>query len=147
MNDTISISNGLEHPDVQNVIDIAEELVEKNKIIQIDLLYKIAKRRLRLESETLFSIIDLLLKKKIIVEGSKLTKRQVLLNHYRSDIYTFIKTYPGVHFSVIRREVLAEGSPGHFIWHLNALKKLDFIKEIKVKNYRRIWNLFLLTSG
>jgi predicted transcriptional regulator len=64
-----------------------------------------------------------------------MTKRQVLLNHYRVDIYNFIKTYPGVHFSVIKREVLTQGSSGHFIWHLNALKKFNFIKEIKVKNY------------
>ena len=98
MNEIVPMSNGIEHPDVQNVIEIAEELAKKNKIIQIDLLYKIAKRRLKLESETIFFIIDLLLKNKIIVEGSKLTKRQVLLNHYRLDIYNFIKTYPGVHF-------------------------------------------------
>ena len=135
MNDTQTLSIGIEHPDVQNVIGIAEELVSKNKIIQIDLLYKITKRRLKMESETIFSIINLLMKRRILVEGSRLTKRNVLLNKYRADIYDFIKTYPGVHFSVIKRKVLSDGSSGQFIWHLNVLLKFNFIKEVKVKNY------------
>lgn len=135
MENILSKPNGIEHPDVQNVIEIAEELGKKNKIIQIDLLYKISKRRLKLESETIYSIIDLLLRNYIIVEGSKYTKRTVILNKNRYNVYNFIKTYPGVHFSVIKREVLKEGSSGHFIWHLNALKKFNYIKEVKVKNY------------
>ena len=135
MNDTQSISNKLDQPDVQSVIAIAEELAKKNKVIQIDLLYKIAKRRLKFESETLFSIIDLLITKKVIVEGSRLIKGNVLINRYRSDIYQFIKTYPGVHFSVIKREVLADGSSGQFIWHLEVLMKFNFIKEVKVMKY------------
>jgi predicted transcriptional regulator len=135
MNEVISKSNGLDQPDVQAVINIAEELIRKNKLIQIDLLYKIAKRRLKLESETLLSIINLLLKKKILVEGSKLTKSSALLNQYRSEIFNFIKTYPGVHFSVIKRETIPEGSSGQFIWHINVLLKFYFIKEVKIKNY------------
>ena len=142
MDNILSILNGIDNPDVQNVIEIAEEIGEKNKIIQIDLLYKISKRRLKLESETIYSIIDLLLKNNIIVEGSKYTKRTVILNKNRYNIYNFIKTYPGVHFSVVKREVLNEGSSGHFIWHLNALKKFNYIKEVKVKNY----TLFLPTE-
>jgi len=140
LNDQISVeSNGLEHAEIQEVLGIAKELARQNKIIQPALLYKIAKRRLKLESETLLSIINLLLKNKILIEGSKLLKQEVLLNPYRVDIFRFIKTYPGVHFSVIRKKVFSEGgktgSTGQFIWHIEVLMKFNFIKRIQVKNY------------
>ena len=108
MNNEIIQKMELDHPEIQYVLEIADDLIRENRVIQIDLLYKIAKRQLKLENQTIYSIIDLLLKKKILVEGSRMTQSQVLVNRYRASIYDFIKNYPGVHFSVIKKRVFSD---------------------------------------
>lgn len=130
----------LEHPDVQAVIQVAEELVENNQVIDIDLLYKFAKRKLNYKGQVLFSIIQLLIKEGIIVEGTKMVKDQVLLNENRSKIYEFIRAYPGVHFSIIKEQIFGSednetGSTGQFIWHIDILMKFRFIKRLEVMKY------------
>lgn len=123
------------HEAIEKVLDIAEDLKKNNKIIQIDLLYKIARRKLKIEAKNLFFIINYLINNKIIVEGTKFLKRDILKNQHRFEIYQFIKTYPGVHFSVIKKKILPEGGAGQFIFHLDVLLKFDFIKKVDVKNY------------
>ncbi|TXT61224.1 MAG: hypothetical protein BAJALOKI2v1_40016 [Promethearchaeota archaeon] len=133
-------SLGLEHPNVQKVIQIAEELTEENKILNIENLYSLAKRRLRIPRKGLLKIIQYLLNKKVLVEGSKYTKESVLDNEYRRLIYTYITRNPGVYFSQLKRDLLSdaegeEASSGQLIWHLEMLLKFKYIKKLKVKNY------------
>ena len=130
----------LENPEVQSVLEIAEELVRNNKVIQSDLLYKIAKRRLKYSSERLFSIINSLFQNQILVEGSKFTRISILFNEYRGKIYELIKTYPGLHFSIIKEKIFgngdnSSGSTGQFVWHLEGLIKFNYIKRISVSKY------------
>ena len=42
------ISIGLEHPSVKQVIEIAEEILNENKILNIDSLFYRAKKRLKI---------------------------------------------------------------------------------------------------
>ena len=140
---TRNLPIGVQESEIRDVLKVAENLVRNNKVIQLEMLYKIAKRRLKYDGRKLVTIINYLLKEKLLVEGSKLLKKDVLLNSYRKEIYNFISTYPGVHFSIIKKQVFSEsevnfqenvGSTGQFIWHLEVLLKFDFIKKIKVKN-------------
>ena len=53
MGDTLShyeniIAIGLEHPSVKQVLRIAEEILEENKILNIDTLYYRAKKNLKI---------------------------------------------------------------------------------------------------
>lgn len=125
--------------EIQHILSIVEELINKNKVISLDKLNNIARRRLDLSSQAIDSIIEFMVKNKIIIEGTKLTKKSVLLNQIRSDIYEFIKKCPGVHFSSIKKNAYdgkeKAGSSSHFIWHLNALLKYGLIKKVEVKNY------------
>jgi predicted transcriptional regulator len=148
---TRNLPIGVQESEIKDVLKVAENLVRNNKVIQLEMLYKIAKRRLKYNGRKLITIINYLLKEKLLVEGSKLLKKDVLLNSYRKEIYNFITTYPGVHFSIIKKQVFSEsevnfqenvGSTGQFIWHLEVLLKFDFIKKIKVKNH----SLFLPTE-
>jgi len=130
----------LESPEVQNVFQIAEELVRDNKVIQTNLLFKIAKRKLKYTSEKLFSIINLLFQNKILVEGSRFTRTSILYNEYRTQIYEFIRKYPGAHFSIIKENIFGKennpkGSTGQFVWHLEALIKFNYLKKLEVKKY------------
>ncbi len=128
---------GVDHPNVKRVLEIAEEIMRKNKILNIENLYNLAKKQLKIPRNGLLSIIQFLINKKILIEGSKFSKETVLSNYIRKGIYNYIKIHPGVHFSILRKKALPEvkGSSGQLIWHLEMLLKFNYIKKIKVGNY------------
>jgi len=132
------ISVGLEHPSVKQVIEIAEEILNENKILNIDALYYRAKKRLKIPSKGLKAIIQILINNRILVNRSKFTKRTLLSNSTRKIIYNFIRSNIGSHFSLIKRVGISSdmaGSPGELIWHLDMLIKFNYIKKLKIKNY------------
>ncbi|GAH20078.1 unnamed protein product, partial [marine sediment metagenome] len=59
------ISIGLEHPSVKQVVEIAEEILDENKVLSIDTLYYRAKKRLKLSRKGLNAIIQFLTNNKI----------------------------------------------------------------------------------
>lgn len=130
----------LNHPSVQNVIEIAKEVINNKNVLDTELLYNLAKRQLKLPRKGLLSIIQLLINKKVLVEGSKFTRDEVLNNKYRFNLYSFLTSYLGAHFSTIRKHIITDssgnlGSSGQLIWHLEMLIKFNYIKKIKIKNY------------
>jgi predicted transcriptional regulator len=131
--------DGLDHPSVQRVIKIAEEIINQNIPLTTENLYSTAKSKLKLSRRGLISIIQLLFNRKILVEGSKFTKNTVLTNQFRRLILNYVKTNIGAHFSDIRKEIMSDkegtGSSGQLIWHLEMLIKFKFIKKMKVGNY------------
>ena len=136
----LTLSLTLNHPSVQNVIEIAKDVINNNKVLDTQLLYNLAKRRLKLPRKGLLSIIQLLINKKVLVEGSKYTRDEVLNNKYRFKLYRFLTSNLGAHFSTIRKQIITDssgnlGSSGQLIWHLEMLIKFNYIKKIKIKNY------------
>ena len=136
----LALSLTLNHPSVQNVIEIAKDVINNNKVLDTQLLYNLAKRRLKLPRKGLLSIIQLLINKKVLVEGSKYTRDEVLSNKYRFKLYRFLTSNLGAHFSTIRKQIITDsignlGSSGQLIWHLEMLIKFNYIKKIKIKNY------------
>jgi len=132
------IKVGVKHPSVKQVIEIAEEILDENKVLDIDTLYNRAKKRLKLPSKGLKIIIQILINKKILVNRSKFTKRTVLSNTTRKIIFKFIQQNIGAHFSLIKTAWASNGelgSPGELIWHLDMLNKFNFIKRLTLKNY------------
>ena len=61
----------MEHPNVQEVIRIAEDIMSQNQILNLENLYQVAKRSLKLPRNGLLSIIQFLINKKILIEGTK----------------------------------------------------------------------------
>ena len=135
-----ALSLTLNHPSVQSVIEIAKEVINNNNVLDTELLYSLAKRRLKFPRKGLLSIIQLLINKKVLVEGSKYTRDEVLKNKYRFNLYRFLTSYLGAHFSTIRKQIITDssgnlGSSGQLIWHLEMLIRFNYIKKIKIKNY------------
>ena len=128
---------GLEHPTVKRVIEIAEEILSKNKVLNIETLFNVVKKRLKIPKKGLLFIIQFLINKKILIEGSKFSRETVLSNYIRNRIYRYIIMNPGVHFSILRKKALSEevGSSGQLVWHLEMLLKFNYIKKIKVGHY------------
>ena len=136
----LALSLTLNHPSVQSVIEIAKEVINNNNVLDTELLYNLAKRRLKFPRKGLLSIIQLLINKKVLVEGSKYTKDDILNNKYRFNLYMFLTSYLGAHFSTIRKQIITDnsgalGSSGQLIWHLEMLMKFNYVKKIKIKNY------------
>ena len=133
----ISEPIGIDHPSVRRVLEIAEEIMSKNKVLNIENLYNLAKKQLKIPRNGLLSIIQFLINKKLLIEGSKFSKETVLSNQIKRGIYYFIRTNPAIHFSVLRRKAFSEtmGSSGQLVWHLEMLLKFNYIKKIKVGNY------------
>jgi predicted transcriptional regulator len=136
----LALSLTLNHPSVQSVIEIAKEVINNHNVLDTDLLYRLAKRRLKFPRKGLLSIIQLLINKKVLVEGSKYTRDEILNNKYRFHLYRFLTSYLGAHFSSIRKQIITDnrgtlGSSGQLIWHLEMLIKFNYIKKIKIKNY------------
>lgn len=132
------ISIGQEHPSVEQVLEIAEEILDENKILNIDTLYYRAKKRLKIPRKGLNAIIQFLINNKILVNRSKFTKRTVLTNPTRKLIYNFIQQNIGAHFSLIKNFGGSDGelgSPGELIWHLDMLIRFNYIKKQTLKNY------------
>jgi hypothetical protein len=113
-----SKSIGLEHPNVKRVIEIAEAIMSKNKVLNIETLYNVAKKSLNLPKSGLLFIIQFLINKKILIEGSKFSRETVLSNPTRRGIYNCIRANPGVHFSILRKKALSDesGSSGQLVW-------------------------------
>ena len=128
---------GEDHPSVKEVLEIAEEIMSKNKVLNVENLYNIAKKRLKLPRNGLLSIIQFLINKKLLIEGSKFSRESVLSNHIRNGILNYINRHPGAHFSDLRKNALSEemGSSGQLVWHLEMLLKFNYINKIKVGNY------------
>ena len=127
----------LDHPTVKMVIEIAEEILSENKVLNVETLYNIAKKSLKIPKKGLLFIIQYLLNKKILIEGSKFSRETVLSNRIRNKIYRYIRMNPGIHFSILKKKVFSEeaGSSGQLVWHLGLLLKFNYIKKIKVGHY------------
>ena len=133
----LSKSIGLEHPNVKSVIEIAEEIMSKNKVLNIETLYNVAKKSLNLPRNGLLFIIHFLINKKILIEGSKFSRETVLSNPIRRGLYNYIRANPGAHFSILRKKALSDESEssGQLVWHLEMLLNFNYINKIKVGNY------------
>ncbi|MFX1275602.1 MAG: hypothetical protein ACFFBP_00325 [Promethearchaeota archaeon] len=133
------LSLGLDHPSVQQVIDVAVELTKEHKLINTELLYNRAKRKLKIPRSGLKIIIQMLINRKILVDGSKFTRETILKNKFRKFIYSIIKTNKGIHFSSLKETCAkykdSEIGVGHLVWHLEKLIKFNLVKKLKVKNF------------
>ena len=71
-------------------------------------------------------ILRSLIKKKQILERSKLTREEILDNHNRREIFTFINENPGVYFNQIANKL----NLSNYIlaWHIKILLKFNYIR-------------------
>jgi len=127
----------LEHPSVKKVMETARELLKTDDNFQIDILFKLMKKRNILSDKDFFSAIVSLIDNKIFTEATKFSKFDLLMNKNRVRIYRVIKNNPGLHFTTIKEKSM----PGEdndswieFIWHLSLLMEYEFISKIEVEN-------------
>lgn len=133
-------SLGVDHPTVKKVIKIANEMLSEGRVLNIEYLYRRAKRELKIPREGMLTIIQYLVNKKIIINGSKFTKDTILDSDIRNLIYNFLQNNIGLHFSAIKRNlmIIEKGNiigVGQLIWHLEMLLKFNLIKSFDLGNH------------
>jgi len=120
------------------VLNIIKEYLDKNRDFDKEKFYSLISYRLKMakiniNNEGLKRIIKSLIDKNLILEGSKLTKDDILSNEKRRKIYTYISQNPGVYYSKIVKDL--NYSNHVVIWHLNMLLKFNFIDRIEFMNH------------
>ncbi|MFW9968563.1 MAG: hypothetical protein ACFFDF_00080 [Candidatus Odinarchaeota archaeon] len=103
----------------------------KNKILTY-LNYHIRLSKRNINSDGVFKIIKSLIDKNFLVEGSKLSKTDILLNNKRLAIYNYINKNPGTYYNKILKDL--DYNNNVVIWHLEMLIKFNYIKKFKFMN-------------
>ena len=77
-------------------------------------------------------IIKSLIKKRIIIPGTKLMKQDIIDNPTRNEIYKYIKQNPGKNINEIMK--MHNLGSNLALWHLSALEKFQFVRSKKISN-------------
>jgi len=120
------------------ILDIVHDYLDKNRQFTIEEIIPFIISRVRLASlninkEGIRIILKSLTNKKLLVEGSKLAKNDILKNDKRKKIYEYIVSHPGTYFNRIVTEL--NYSNHVVVWHLNILIKFEFIHKEVLENH------------
>ena len=119
------------------VLNLVKEYLNKNRFFNKKKIIPFINHRLRnasidLNYTGIEAILKSLLKKRLIIEGSKLTRDDILLNSKRNKIYEYVIKNPGVNFIIIVNEL---NLSNHVVlWHLGMLIEFNFINKVKIDN-------------
>jgi predicted transcriptional regulator len=119
------------------VLELVYEYLDRNRVLTREKITSFVNARISKNGENINSngirvILNSLLKKNLIVEGSKLTKENILLNSNRKRIYDYIKENPGVYLNRLAKEL--NFSVYLVNWHLNMLLKFNIIRRQTINN-------------
>ena len=126
----------LKHEEI--VLNVVNEYLNKNRYFNMKEILPFIISRFKMASininiRGIEEILKSLVNKKLIVEGSKLSNKDILNNQKRKKIYDFIRKNPGVYFNRIIRELKISNHV--VVWHLNMLLKFGFIKKDRFENH------------
>ncbi|MHA2394252.1 MAG: hypothetical protein ACXAEX_20135 [Promethearchaeota archaeon] len=120
------------------ILSIVQEYLNQNKFFNMKKVIYFIESNLKTESvdlnyRAIEEILRSLVKKKLILEGTRLSRNDILNNETRKQIYEFIKENPGVYFNRIVREL--EIHKPVIIWHVDMLEKFAFIRREEFENH------------
>ncbi|MFX1455239.1 MAG: hypothetical protein ACFFDB_07665 [Promethearchaeota archaeon] len=123
----------------ETVLSTVREYLNKNRYFNINDILPFIHARFKMASininlRGIEDILRGLVKKKLLIEGSKLTKDDILTNKKRKQIYLFIVENPGTYFNKIVKSLAM--SNHIVIWHLSMLLKFNYIKSEMIDNHQ-----------
>ena len=128
------------------VLKIIQEYLNKNRFFTIEKIIPHINVRLKefsinLNYVGIREILKSLIKKKQILERSKLTKEEILDNENRERIFQFIHENPGVYFNTIAEEL----NLSNYIlaWHLKILSKFNYIRSKQIDNHEVFFDVHI----
>ncbi|MHA2037104.1 MAG: hypothetical protein ACW98X_11760 [Promethearchaeota archaeon] len=119
------------------VLGLVKEYLTKKTFFSINDIIEFISNRVRLNPNLNRNKIELiiksLIKKKIIIPGTRLMKNNIIENPKRNEIYNYIKKNPSNINEIMK--TLKIGS-NQALWHLSCLEKFEFIRSEKLNNHR-----------
>ena len=118
------------------VFEIIQEYVNGKRPFNISnavpvILSRFSKDSVNINKNGIKKILQKLIKKKKIVKGSVLTKKNVLQNLNRKAIFEIIQNALGIIFNKIVKE---SGLSNYVVfWHTELLKDFDYIRVAEIK--------------
>ncbi|MHA1271257.1 MAG: hypothetical protein ACTSPY_15805 [Candidatus Helarchaeota archaeon] len=116
------------------IYDTVKKYLNRHPHFTIYELFLHCKRVTNVPDKEIMDIIEKFISKKIIVEGSKLTRDNILQkSKVRYNLYNYILRNPGMNFSKLIKKFDIGPHAGR--WHIEMLKKFGFIRERKYMVY------------
>ncbi len=114
------------------VLNVVREYLDRNRYFNMKKILPFINSRFKMSSininnDGIHAILKSLVKKKLIVEGSKLTRDDILKFQKKKILYNFIKKNPGIYFNKIVKEL--KMNPHVVMWHLDILAEFNYIKK------------------
>jgi predicted transcriptional regulator len=118
------------------VLGIVREYLSKKPFFSMKNIVEYVNNRVRynpnINKNRIELIIKSLIKKRIIIPGTKLMKKDIIDNPTRNEIYNYIKRNPAKNIN----EIMKAHNLGSnlALWHLSALEKFQFVRSKKIMN-------------
>jgi len=124
--------------DLESVVfRLVKEYLTKKTFFSINEIIEFVNNRVRLNPDINRNKIELiiksLIKKRIIIPGTRLMKNNIIENPKRNEIFNYINKKPSNINEIMR--TLNIGS-NQALWHLSCLEKFQFVRSKKMNNHR-----------
>jgi predicted transcriptional regulator len=124
--------------DLESVVfELVKEYLTKKTFFSINDIIEFVNNRVRLNPNINRNKIELiiksLIKKRVIIPGTRLMKNNIIENPTRNGIYNYIHNKPSNINEIMR--ALNIGS-NQALWHLSCLEKFQFVRSKKINNHR-----------
>ncbi|MFW9865290.1 MAG: hypothetical protein ACFFEN_04255 [Candidatus Thorarchaeota archaeon] len=120
------------------ILTIVQEYLNQNRYFNMKKIIYFIESKLKmipvdLNKRAIEEILRVLVRKKLLVEGTKLTQIDLLNNKTREKIYHYIQKNPGAYYNKIV-SVLNINKPV-VVWHINMLIRFGFIRKEDFENH------------
>jgi predicted transcriptional regulator len=122
------------------VCSLIEEYLKKKPFFSIEDIVVFISNRVRLNPNInrnkIEVMIKVLIKKRILIPGTKLMRNNIIEHPIRNEIYNYIRKNPSNVNEIMK--AIKVGS-NQVLWHLSCLEKFEFTRSKKIENQRIIF--------
>ncbi|MFW9784981.1 MAG: hypothetical protein ACFFFB_22055, partial [Candidatus Heimdallarchaeota archaeon] len=122
------------------VLELVKEYLNKKVFFSLEDIITFINYRSRaypyLNRNMIEKILKKLIKKRILIPGTKLMKNNIIEHPIRNEIYNYIKTNPS-NINEIMKAINIGGN--QTLWHLSCLEKFQFTRSRKIDNQRIVF--------
>ncbi|TFF90322.1 MAG: hypothetical protein EU548_03615 [Promethearchaeota archaeon] len=122
----------------ESILNFVQEYLDKNRTFDMKKMISFIQSRLKFSEININrmgikKILRFLIKKNFIVEGSKLSRNDILNNEKRKMIYNYILSHPGTYFNRIKSDLHL--SNHIIVWHIEMLEKFHLINKKTIDDH------------
>ncbi len=122
------------------VLELVKEYLRKKPFFSIEDIVVFINNRVRanpnLNKNSIELIIKNLIKKRILIPGTKLMKNNIIEHPIRNEIYNYIRKNPSNVNDIMKAINIGSNQA---LWHLSCLEKFRFTRSKKIENQRIVF--------